>query len=105
VDDYKTIDTSHMPVLVTFTRIGAEFVVDPSLEEEACSQGELIIGVTPQSTVTWVKQSGGGALTYDTICHMIKRGKEMGVLVNQVLLSKLEQEASIGSRNIQGFLK
>jgi len=105
VDDYKTIDTSNMPVIVTFTRIGDEFVVDPSLEEEACSQGELIIGVNPHSTLTWMKQSGGGSLTYHTISQMIKRGKEMGVLVNQVLLKKLQQEASIQSRPVQGFLK
>jgi len=56
--EFKYLDISKAPIVVTLPRIGIYFVVDPSIEEESCSKGKLCFGVSPDGNITSLDKLG-----------------------------------------------
>lgn len=94
------------PILITLTRIGNHCVIDPTLEEEACSSASLVMGVTPGGQVTVVRKTGAGSFHLGTIRDAIKIGTRIGVEVDASLMNILKREERLGfGREKFGFLK
>ena len=102
--DYKRLDVSGAPVVVTVNKIGHYHVVDASEKEEACSLAKVILAVTRNGTITAMKKEGSGSLDADSISDMMESAKKLGVLLNKSLLQSLKAEESEGAEPV-GFLR
>ncbi|MCL4117883.1 UNVERIFIED_CONTAM: hypothetical protein GTU68_014934 [Idotea baltica] len=105
-NDVDRIDVHDAPILITHLRICENLtIVDPTLEEECCGPMRLVVGVTPQGTITTCQQLGAGTISPQTLLNELKSAKELGIKIQQKLLEKLKQEESIIDRRIRGFLE
>ncbi|KAK7601834.1 hypothetical protein V9T40_009275 [Parthenolecanium corni] len=100
------LDVSKAPCLVTLCKIGEFFVVDPTVEEEACSNGSIVVSVTHKGSITSIFKIGEGSFHRNAICEAIKFAGVIGCELNETLKLSLEKEESLGSqRERYGFLK
>lgn len=102
--DFKRLDVSSAPVIITVNKIGHNHVVDASEKEEACSLARIMLGVTQNGVVTAMKKEGSGSLDADSISDMMESAKKVGVLLNKCLLTSLNDEELQGSEAV-GFLR
>lgn len=103
--DTKRIDTINAPCIVTLSKIGNHFVIDPTVEEESCSSASLLVSVTAQQNVTAVRKVGSGSLHPDTLTTMLQTGREVGSSLNTILLAKLKEEERLNPSQKVGFLR
>ena len=81
----------HHPFSVTFNffEMGERWVVDPTLMEQQCSDGELVVVANPQGEVCLVQKGGGGEVDALVIlrCVEVAMGKvrELGKVVDGTL--------------------
>lgn len=69
--DTKPLDASDLPVLVSMCKIGNSYVADPTIEEEICGAGCIVVSVTPKGNVTAVLKKGAGSFMPDTLNEII----------------------------------
>ncbi|CRK97679.1 CLUMA_CG011059, isoform A [Clunio marinus] len=93
--DCDRLNVESAPLLVTTCRIGDQCVVDPSTEEEICSTGSIVIGVS-QDKVTLLKTISG-SFHPETLENSIDLAVNTALKINTKLLSALkEEEKKIG---------
>ncbi|CAG5123276.1 unnamed protein product, partial [Candidula unifasciata] len=68
--DFKRLDVTGAPVIVTVNKIGRCHVVDASEKEEACSLARILLGVTESGTITAMRKEGAGSLDIDSVSDM-----------------------------------
>ncbi|XP_022179635.1 exosome complex component RRP42 isoform X2 [Myzus persicae] len=104
--DTKALDASDLPVLVSMCKIGNSYVADPTIEEEICGAGCIVVSVTPKGNVTAVLKKGAGSFMPDTLNEIIMSGSHIGILLNKALNETLIQDMSSNVCKQQyGFLK
>ncbi|XP_069675454.1 exosome complex component RRP42 isoform X1 [Periplaneta americana] len=104
--DCYRLDVSAAPCLVTLCKIGDHCVVDPTAEEETCSNASVVVAVTENSLVTSVFKTGVGSFHPQTLLETLKVGQAIGLDVNKVLKDALLKEEEQGDkRQCYGFLK
>ena len=104
--DGNRLKMDHTPILITLTRIGNHCVVDPTLEEEACSSACLVMGVTSDGRVTAMRKTGAGSFHLGTIREAVKIGTRIGIEIHAALMKILQREEKLGfNREKFGFLK
>jgi len=102
--DYKQLDISGAPLVVTVNKIGHYHVIDASEREETCSLAKIMLGVTDTGLVTAMKKEGSGSLDADSIADMMESAKKVGISLNNSLVKALRQEQSEGAEPV-GFLR
>ncbi|KAK0060822.1 exosome complex exonuclease RRP42 [Biomphalaria pfeifferi] len=102
--DFKRLDVSGSPVIVTVNKIGHQHVVDASEKEEACSLAKVMLGITEKGTVTAMKKEGSGSLDSESISEMIESAKKVGIELNKCLLNILKEEEAKIEEPV-GFLR
>merc|ERR1711894_19151 len=104
--DCKRLDVSHVPCLITLSKIGHYHVVDASMQEEACTLARLVMGVTESGHIAALRKGGSGSLDPDSMTDMMESGKKVGQRLNQTLLGRLQEEEKLGhTREKTGFLR
>jgi len=99
------LDFSDIPITVTLYKIGDEFLLDATLEEEYCSDTQLIVAVNNSGTVCSVLKKGPGAINPELIMEMIEAGKKHGTEICNQLIKTLERKAQLPPVLRVGFLK
>lgn len=69
--DTKPLDARNLPVLVSLCKIGNNYVADPTIEEEICGAGCIVVSVTPKGNVTAVLKKGAGSFMPDTLNEIV----------------------------------
>ena len=69
--DIASLDTQDVPIFVTFTRIGNNYLLDPTEEEEAASLSSVTVALSHQSEILHMKKLGSGSLLSDPIKDLI----------------------------------
>lgn len=104
--DCVKLDITTYPLIVTVCKIGDNFVVDPTLEEESCSAVSLVMSVMPNGKVTSVVKLGYGSLLPNTLIKMLEVGKGISLKLNEALIKVLEEEDKLGrTKPLCGFLR
>ncbi|XP_012221413.1 exosome complex exonuclease RRP42 [Linepithema humile] len=104
--DCVKLDVTNYPVIVTVCKIGDNFVIDPTLEEESCSAAGLVMSVAPNGRVTSMVKLGCSSLLPNTLIKMLQTGKDIGLKLNEALMKGLKEEDKLGrSKPIFGFLR
>lgn len=60
--DCISLDVQDVPLFVSITRIGDNYVVDPTEEEEASSISSFILSLTNKGEIVYTKKLGSGGL-------------------------------------------
>lgn len=103
--DCWNLDISRIPCLVTMCKIGEHYLVDPTQEEEACSNASLILAITKSGKLTSMFKYGDSSLHVNSIAKILKAGIDVGVFLNTALDDALTRESKLGSRRKKfGFL-
>ncbi|XP_076391954.1 exosome complex component Rrp42 isoform X2 [Megachile rotundata] len=104
--DCIQLDTSNYPVIVTLCKIGDNYIVDPTSEEEVCSASSIVMSVLPNGRISSVIKLGYGSIQPNTFKKMLKTGQNVGLQLNEDLMKALKEEDQLGrQRQIFGFLK
>lgn len=100
--DCTKINIDHIPILVTVSKIGEAFVVDPSAEEEECSSASLVIGASQNNGKTFMTNTqtiGSGSFQQSTLISCINLGLATSKSLNDCLVRALEMEKSRTERD------
>ncbi|XP_065203711.1 exosome complex exonuclease RRP42 [Planococcus citri] len=104
--DCWKIDVSKAPCLVTLCKIGEFLIVDPTVEEEACSSGSIVVSVTEKGLLTGIVKIGEGSFHQKAICEAVKLACSIGIKLNETIGSSLKLEEDLASHKDRcGFLK
>lgn len=104
--DCYHLDVSAAPCLVTLCKIGDHCIVDPTAEEEMCSNASVVMAVTEKSLVTSVFKTGVGSVHPQTLLDTLKVGLPIGLNLNKALKAALLEEREQGRvKECCGFLK
>lgn len=107
-DSYDCIqlDTSNYPIIITLCKIGDNYIVDPTLEEEMCSTSSIVMSMLPNGKISSVIKLGYGSIQFSTFTKMLQMGEIIGLRLNKTLMNILKEENQFGrQRRIFGFLK
>ncbi|XP_043510652.1 exosome complex component RRP42 isoform X1 [Frieseomelitta varia] len=107
-DSYDCIqlDTSNYPIIITLCKIGDNYIVDPTLEEEVCSTSSIVMSILPNGKISSVVKLGYGSIQFNTFTKMLQMGEIIGLKLNKTLMDVLKEETQFGrQRRIFGFLK
>lgn len=83
--DVKPIDASRVPVMVTVNKIGNNFILDATLEEESCVDARLLVAVNHSGQICRLRKYGNGGLDPSLAFEMIEVAKEAGISLNRTL--------------------
>jgi len=75
--------TESIPLCVTVTKIGKNFVVDATVDEEACSDAKVAVVVTKEGNVCTIQQSGESAIEQSLLIAMIRAGRDKALSLFQ----------------------
>ncbi|GAM17782.1 hypothetical protein SAMD00019534_009570 [Acytostelium subglobosum LB1] len=80
-ESYSSVSIDNVPICVTLTKIGTQFVLDSTLEEELCMDARLTIGVNRRSNICSIQKGGVSGLDSSTINQMITVAKQAGLQI------------------------
>lgn len=93
--DYDRLNVDTCPLLVTIAKIGEFVIVDPTIEEETCSNTSVVVGVSfsrndrDKGHVTAIKTIGNGSIHSDTLDDCIELALGAAKVLNEKLLEAL----------------
>eukprot|EP00997_Jenningsia_sp_PLL12_P011295 NODE_8850_length_392_cov_21.367347_g7963_i0.p1 GENE.NODE_8850_length_392_cov_21.367347_g7963_i0~~NODE_8850_length_392_cov_21.367347_g7963_i0.p1 ORF type:complete len:115 (+),score=46.40 NODE_8850_length_392_cov_21.367347_g7963_i0:24-347(+) len=77
--NFKFLNTSNVPVIVTLLRVGSVYVADPSLEEESCMTSRLTVAVDGKGRVCGVRKSGKSGMHPTDVLDMLNAAKSIAM--------------------------
>lgn len=92
-----TLDTSRLPVLVSLTKIGPNYVIDVTENEEAASISSLVVAIDPSGSVVYWKKISSGTLFAPPLTSSLKLAIERGLILHADLLNVLKTESEMKS--------
>jgi exosome complex component RRP42 len=66
-----------LPITVTFSRVGAHFVVDPDVAEEACATGRVLVSVNRRGNVCAVQADGSAGIEPATLQAAVQAARDI----------------------------
>ena len=90
--DIVPLDVSGVPVLVTLNKIRDRYVVDATLQEEVCSDSQLLVAINAKGNVCSTQLHGDGAMHPDLLFEMLRVGKKIGTVINTKLKEVVDAE-------------
>ncbi|MCO5605604.1 hypothetical protein L7F22_059787 [Adiantum nelumboides] len=87
-DDFSQFDTSHVPVIITLTKVGRTYIIDATEEEESQMSSAVSIAVNTSGHVCGITKRGGAGLDPSVLLDMISVSKE----VSKSLLATVDAE-------------
>lgn len=87
-EELLQFDTSAVPVIITLTKVGREYIVDTTSEEESQMSSAVSVSVNRHGKICGLTKRGGAGLDPSVILDMISVAKH----VSQQLISQLDSE-------------
>ncbi|KAK5583819.1 hypothetical protein RB653_005421 [Dictyostelium firmibasis] len=90
-EDTLSLSIDNVPICVTLTKIGTQFVIDSTLQEELCMNARLTVGVNSLSNICSIQKGGIEGLDPTTINQMINTAKVVGVKILNIMDKTLKE--------------
>ncbi|EFA76286.1 hypothetical protein PPL_10049 [Heterostelium album PN500] len=78
-DTYQSLSIENVPICVTLTKVGTQFLIDSTLEEELCMEARLTIGINKKSNICSIQKGGMNGLDANTVNQMINVAKQVSM--------------------------
>uniref|UniRef100_A0A131XFS0 Ribosomal RNA-processing protein 42 n=1 Tax=Hyalomma excavatum TaxID=257692 RepID=A0A131XFS0_9ACAR len=101
--DVNKINIANVPCFITLSKVGQQFVLDATQEEQACAVGSLAMAVTETGKVAALFKGGIGSLHPENIVDIIEVGRDVGIALNTAVSQQLKLEGSV-KKERKGFL-
>jgi len=76
-EDYeRKLPVLHVPITVTVGKVGDNFIVDPTLQEEKILDSKLSIAVREDDTICALQKQGTKGLKFEDISQMVRIARE-----------------------------
>uniref|UniRef100_A0A8C4NEU0 Ribosomal RNA-processing protein 42 n=1 Tax=Eptatretus burgeri TaxID=7764 RepID=A0A8C4NEU0_EPTBU len=102
--DCTQLDTTNVPCFVTLNKIGKQFVVDATPEEEACCLAKLLLALRSDGTLTAFLKEGTSSLDPESIFEMVQVGQRVGKEMHFALDDSLTKQENLTCKDKIGFL-
>uniref|UniRef100_UPI00358FBF87 exosome complex component RRP42 n=1 Tax=Myxine glutinosa TaxID=7769 RepID=UPI00358FBF87 len=102
--DCMQLDTRNVPCFVTLNKIGKQFVVDATPEEEACCLAKLLLALRSDGTLTAFLKEGTSSLDPESIFEMVQVGQRVGKEMHFALDDSLTNQENVSCKDRIGFL-
>eukprot|EP01132_Coremiostelium_polycephalum_P009065 gene9065-11103_t len=79
--DTLSLSIDNVPISVTLTKIGTQFIIDSTLQEELCMDARLTIGVNSKSNICSIQKGGDQGIDPILINQMINTAKHVGTKI------------------------
>ncbi|KAJ4782311.1 Exosome complex component RRP42 [Rhynchospora pubera] len=89
-EEFLQFDTSAVPVIVTLTKVGKQYIVDATSEEESQMSSAVSVSVNRNSQICGLTKRGGAGLDPSVIHDMVSVAK----YVSQEFISVLDSEVA-----------
>ncbi|RWS09431.1 exosome complex component RRP42-like protein [Dinothrombium tinctorium] len=89
------IDVSRVPLFITVTRIGNQYVVDATQEEEASSISSVLFAITPDGEITHMKKVKYGSLCPEPLKDVFHKVKDLAIDMHRNLMNALIEESKV----------
>ncbi|MEM0138327.1 MAG: exosome complex protein Rrp42 [Thermoplasmatales archaeon] len=83
--DYR-LPVSHVPVMLTFAKIGSSMVVDPGLEEEEVAVARLSVATDENENIVAMQKGLGGSITEDELFSAVEISIRLGKDIREKLM-------------------
>lgn len=101
--DVNKMSIANVPCFITLSKVGQQFVLDATQEEQACAVGSLAMAVTATGKIASLFKGGTGSLHPENIMDIIEVGRDVGIALNTAVTQQLKLESS-SKREKKGFL-
>jgi exosome complex component RRP42 len=86
-----SLDVASVPVCITLSKMGTRYVVDTTLEEEACVDSKLLISVKRNGTICGMQKTGMGAIDINSTYSLFQWSRTIG----KTLFEKIDEALKI----------
>lgn len=83
---------TQLPLLISLCKIGGEWILDPSSDEEECTSMRVALAVNPRGQLCGVNKSGVGTINLQAIEAIVAHATDMAVQLNQRLMAAVAEE-------------
>ena len=98
----------HHPLCITlnYFNSGEKMLVDATLQEQQCAEGEIVVSANPQGEICLVEKDGGGDVDALVLLRCIElaveKARELGKVIDRVLEEDAKRRDKGGmSRELQ----
>jgi len=101
--DVVPLNVTDLPCFITLFRVGSEFIVDATLEEESCSKANLVLAMSPSEIIMMKEVGGPGSLHIETVTDILEVGQEMGLTLQKQVMDNLKIEKTLQKKKTSLF--
>jgi len=86
LDEYEPLPVRHIPLPVTFAKIGSNIVVDPNLDEETVMDSRITITTDETGHISSVQKSEGGSFKLEEVMYAVDTAMRKAEELRKILL-------------------
>jgi exosome complex component RRP42 len=86
LDEYEPLPVNHVPIPVTFAKIGNSIVVDPNLDEERVMDGRLTLTTDETGHISAAQKGEGGAFKLEEVMYALEVALQKGNEIREKVL-------------------
>lgn len=101
--DVEKLSIENVPCFITLSKVGQQFILDATQEEQACAVGSLALAVTASGKIAALFKAGTGSLHPENVMDVIEVGRDIGSSLNAAVVAELEAEVSTKKKGQKGF--
>ncbi|KAM7283494.1 exosome complex component RRP42 [Ixodes scapularis] len=101
--DVEKLSIENVPCFITLSKVGQQFILDATQEEQACAVGSLALAVTASGKIAALFKAGTGSLHPENVMDVIEVGRDIGASLNAAVVAELEAEVSTKKKGQKGF--
>lgn len=103
----KAFPSENVPICVSLAKVENNYVMDASLEEEACMAARITIGINKNGSICGITKVGEGGISQVLLLEMLEQATKKGIELISILDSSLiggqkEVESERRSVNVGG---
>ncbi|CAN8024607.1 unnamed protein product [Ixodes persulcatus] len=98
--DVEKLSIENVPCFITLSKVGQQFILDATQEEQACAVGSLALAVTASGKIAALFKAGTGSLHPENVMDV---GRDIGSSLNAAVVAELEAEVSTKKKGQKGF--
>jgi len=102
-DAFTRLNIENVPICITFTKIGPNYVVDANLEEELCMSVRLTVAVNKKGNICGIQKGGHGGLEPSSMYEMLSSARKVGQQILDKIDSNLKSKSD-SNKPKTGFL-